>query len=215
MAKTGKLLGIMAVFGALIGGGAASTSIQAQAQTLPAMKISKLNYQSTSKNLSFTAKTSADVSKIAVEYKGKTTYFKAKKAGTSVTYKFTGYRNFKVYGTTSKKVRSTKAATITNKQYGTVDPLDYNETHTTAGYTLNVYALAANRTVRLYSGNTRLAKSTTNSKHCAAFTLSLTKYLKYGKNLTYTLQAKNRKTSGAKAVTYMPHASDLAFSAVE
>lgn len=79
MAKTGKLLGIMAVFGALIGGGAASTSIQAQAQTLPAMKISKLNYQSTSKNLSFTAKTSADVSKIAVEYKGKTTYFKAKK----------------------------------------------------------------------------------------------------------------------------------------
>ncbi|WP_054761024.1 hypothetical protein [Secundilactobacillus collinoides] len=80
MAKTGKLLGIMAVFGALIGGGAASTSIQAQAQTLPAMKISKLNYQSTSKNLSFTAKTSADVSKIAVEYKGKTTYFKAKKS---------------------------------------------------------------------------------------------------------------------------------------
>ncbi len=214
MTNTGKFLSIAVLFSAFMGGVAVS-STSAQARTLPAIKVSKLNYQSSSKKLSFTAKTSADVSKVAVQYRGKTTYFKAKKAGTSVTYKFTGYRNFKVYGTNSKNVRTTKAATITSKQYGTVDPLDYNETHTTAGFTLNVYALAANRTVRLYSGSTRLAESQTNSKHCATFTLSLTKYLKYGKKLTYTIQAKDRKASGAKAVTYMPHASDLAFSAVE
>lgn len=213
MTRTGKFLGLIALFGALIGGFSVSSSV-AQASTLPAMKISQLSYQSATKTLSFKATTKASISKVAVAYNGKTTYYPAKKNGTAITYTFSGNHNFKIYGTTSKNGRLTKAATISNQQYGTTDPLNYNENRSETTFTLNVTTLGANRTVCLYGGDKLLATKTTGTSGKATFTLTSAEYAKYGKQLGYTVQAKNRKTAAKIGVTYMPHASDIAFNAV-
>lgn len=196
IAITGLWLGL---FGGIMMG-----TTSASAKTLPKISTSNITYASS--KLKVKVKVPKTAKLVAVKYRNHTSYYKVKKSHASVSYKFSGYRTFELYGTTSKHKRVTQMKKLTSNAYATTDIIDFGEQRTTTNATITVHTLGAHRQVTIYRSGKALKSLNTGNGQSAHFTLSLSQYQP---KLTYTVRAKNRKTSLPFSIPYLKTVGNL------
>lgn len=184
-----KLIAIAALTLGLLGGSVA-TSSSASAKSLPKLTTSNITYASSKLGVKVKAPKAAKL--VAVKYDQHVHYYKVKQNRATVSYKFTGYKTFELYGTTSKHHRVTQIKKITRQSYATTDVVNFSESRTTTDVTVGVQTLGSNRKVTLYSGGKGFQSINTGNSDHANFKLTLTQYQP---KLSYTVAAKNKKTS--------------------
>lgn len=198
-----KLLFISGLFLILLGG-AFTTSPSASAKSLPKLSTQKVTYASSALNVQVKVPKSASL--LAVVYNHHTSYCKLKKNTCNLNYKFTGYKTFELYGTTSKHQRVTQIKKLSRSAYATNEIVNFSEVRTKSDAQVIVNTLGSHRTVRLYSGKKLLSSQNTGSGQHVSFRLTLKQYKP---TLTYTVTATNKKASGAFFIPYLEEPSNL------
>ncbi|MCH5461741.1 hypothetical protein HC026_06535 [Lactobacillus sp. LC28-10] len=198
-----KLLFTFSLLIALLGG-ALVTSTSASAKSLPKLKTEKVTYASSRLNTKVTAPKSVKL--LAVKYNHHTTYYKLKNKAYKLNYKFSGYKTFELYGTTSKHQRVTQIKKLSSSTYATTDVIDLGEIRTSSDATIVVHTLGTHRTVRVYSGHKLLQAQNTGSSKQATFKIALNQYKP---KLTYTVAAANKKATRNIYIPYLTKPSNL------
>lgn len=198
-----KFLFISGLFLTLLGGSLGTTT-SASAKSLPKLSTQKVTYASSKLNVQIKAPKSAKL--LAVKYNHHTSYYKLKKNTYKLNYKFTGYKTFELYGTTSKHQRVTQIKKLSSSAYATNDIVNFGEVRTKSDATVTIHTLGSHRTVRLFSGKKQLQSQNTGSGTQAVFKLSLKQYKP---KLTYTVTATNKKSSQAFYIPYLEEPSNL------
>ncbi|GAX02117.1 hypothetical protein [Secundilactobacillus silagei] len=197
-----KLLFIPGLFLVLLGGNIIPST--ASAKSLP--KLSTRNVTYTSSRLNAQVKTPQAAKLLAVKYGHRTNYYNLKKNSVAISYKFSGYNTFKLYGTSKAHQRVTQVAKLSSSDYATTEVIDFGEVRTATGASITVNTLDTLRTVRLFSGNQLLQTKNTGNGKQAVFTLPLSQYKS---NLTYTVTAPNKKSTQAFEIPYLKKPSNL------
>jgi len=193
---------LMGLLGLSLGSLVTAGTITAQAKTTIKAKLttSAVTYQAANKTATFTGKTSnGKVKHIVVTYgKTKHTTTTVKKQQFKVSKAFTGYRDFKLYGTTAKGKRITKVQTITSARYATQKPLVTRTDRSGVTGSLMVTAQVPAASVATVYKNGRFLTKQYNETTTAFFGLTDITATKY--KLTVTAKKADRKASPAVTV---------------
>lgn len=195
------------LIGTLIG--LAAVPITSNAKTLPALKTSKVTYTPSTKKFNVTVTAPKQSKYVALTYKKHTHYYKLSHNRVKISYKFSGYGNFKLTGVNSRHQHVTKSKKLTQASYATPIVLDFGIQRTATQATISIGTLGPNQTVTLYNSTKVIARQSNEQHQRVNFTLPLSSYTSYGKKLNYTVKAANKKTSTKRYLEYLKQAGNI------